>query len=109
MSQRTPKQNNAMYLWHDQVAQTLNDAGFTLLTVLRHDAEIPWSKHAVKEYLWLPIQRAYVGKEHTSDCGKLDYAIIEQILAQHLAEKLGVELPPWPSEESNAPKEENNS
>lgn len=97
--QRTEQQNKALHLWLRQVAECLNDAGFSVMQVLKHDAEIPWNEHLAKEHLWRPLQTVMTGNESTTDQGRLAYSDIEAVLARHLGEKLGVTLPPWPSEE----------
>ena len=95
--QRTPTQNNALHMWLGQVATTLSDAGFDVRAVLKHDAEIPWSKHAVKEYLWRPVQEAMTGKISTTTANTVEYNDICMAITRHLGQKLGVTLPPWPS------------
>jgi len=99
---RTESQNASLHLYLRRVAETLNDAGFSVLQVMRHDAEIPWTEELVKELLWRTIQQAMTGHESSTDCRKTDYAAIEEVLARHIAQSLGVVLPPWPSEQSRA-------
>lgn len=106
MSQRrTEKQSRSLHLWLRQVAETLNDAGYSVMEVMRHDAEIPWNEYRCKELLWRPVQEAMTGHESTTECERLDYSAIEQVIARHLGEKLGVTLPPWPSEFERARNE----
>jgi hypothetical protein len=97
--QRTLQQNKALHLWLRQVSEALNDAGFSVMMTLKHDAEIPWTPERAKELLWRPVQEAMTGNESTADQNKLAYSDIEQVIARHLGQKLGVTLPPFPSEE----------
>lgn len=92
----TPAQFNSLHLWCGQVADCLNDAGFSVMQVLKHDAEIPWSKELVKEHLWRPIQKAMTGEESSKNPSKLEYPEISETLSRHLAQTLGVSIPPWP-------------
>lgn len=93
----TPSQFRALHLWFRQIAQSLNDAGYSVMRVLRHDAEIPWTEALVKEHLWRPIQKAMTGKVSTKDPKKLEYPEISETLSRHLAQTLdGYEPPPWP-------------
>lgn len=94
---RTEAQNAALHLWLRQVAEFLNDAGYPVMKVLRHDAEIPWTEHNAKELLWRPVQEAMTGKESTTACNKLEYSDIEQVISRHIAERIGLTLPPWPT------------
>ncbi len=104
MERRTDTQNASLHLWLRQVAEALNDAGFSVMEVMRHDAEIPWTEHSAKELLWRPVQKVMVGEESTAECNKLDYAAIEQVVSRHISQSTGVTLPPWPSEENRGHK-----
>lgn len=102
MSEITRAQQNSLHLWLRRVADCLNDAGFSVMQVMRHDAEIPWTEASVKELLWRPVQRVMVNHESTTDCDKLDYPAIEEVIARHIAQSIGVTLPAWPSEQTKA-------
>lgn len=92
----TPAQFSALHVWCGLVAIQLNDAGFSVMQVLKHDAEIPWTKELAKEHLWRPIQKAMTGKRSSKDTGKLEYPEISETLSRHLAQTLGITPPPWP-------------
>ena len=81
------------------MAIQLNDAGYSVMQVLKHDAEIPWTKELVKEHLWKPVQQAMTGKRSSKDPGKLEYPDISETLARHLGQTLGINPPPWPVKE----------
>ena len=65
--QRTLQQNKALHLLFTLIAETLNDAGLDMRAVLKPGVEIPWSGETVKDYIWKPIQKIQIGKEHTAD------------------------------------------
>lgn len=94
---RTLSQNAALHKWLTDVANTLNDAGYSVMTTLRHDAEIPWTQHSAKELLWRPVQVAMTGKESSTEPTKLEYPDISETIIRHLSERTGVTLPPWPT------------
>lgn len=94
---RTLSQNAALHVWCQLLADTLNDGGFDMMAVLRHDAEIPWTGTAVKEYLWRPIQKALTDKTSTTEISTVDPTQIHETLCRHLGAKLGVECPAWPT------------
>lgn len=96
---RTIQQNRALHLFLTQLADTLNDAGFDMRAVLKHDAEIPWTPIAAKDHLWRPIQKALTQKDSTTEITTIEPTIIHQTLCRHLGQKLGIECPAWPSRE----------
>lgn len=97
--QRTLTQNRAMHLWCKWLAETLNDAGFDMRRTLKHDAEIPWSAQAVKDFLWRPVQDALTSKQSTTEISTTDPTEIHEALTRHLAQRLGIQCPPWPKRE----------
>lgn len=95
---RTLQQNKALHLFFDMLAKSLNDAGLDQRAVLKPSVSIPWTKTAIKEQLWRPIQKAMYAKHSTTNLMKQEE--IDQIhatLTRHLAEKFGVEYIPFPS------------
>jgi hypothetical protein len=98
--QRTDKQNRSLYKWFDQVADCLNDAGLDMKVVLKPEVEIPWTKESVKNHLWRPIQILMMDKESTAEMETVDPDKVARVISRHLASNLGIELPPWPSNEN---------
>ena len=96
---RTPTQNNALHLYFEQLAETLNNAGLDVRVVLKPDVDIPWSKTMVKELLWRPIQKIYLKKKSTTRLTRAEVDQVYKILDRHLADKFGV-LVDFPSLES---------
>lgn len=95
--QRTLTQNRALHLFFRLLAEELNDAGLDMRTVIREDVDIPWSEASVKEYIWRPVQRALQQKDSTTEADRTEYTEVRDVIARHLAEKFGVEVPPWPT------------
>jgi len=93
---RTLTQNAALHLWFRFLAETLNDAGLDMRSVIRQDVDIPWTGPAVKEYIWRPVQRAMQQKESTADANRTEYTAVRDVIARHLGEKFGVQVPEWP-------------
>lgn len=95
--QRTLTQNAALHKFCQLLADALNDAGFDMKAVLRHDAEIPWTMPSVKEHLWRPVQKALTEKTSTTEITTVEPTAIHETLCRHLADKLGVACPAWPT------------
>lgn len=94
--QRTQSQNRALHLWLGWVAEALNDAGLDMKTVLKQEAEIPWTAESAKEHLWRPIQQIMLAKESTVKADRQEYTQVYETLSRHLQGKLGIVVPPWP-------------
>jgi hypothetical protein len=99
--QRTLTQSRALHLFCTMLADTLNAAGLDMKKTLKPDAEIPWDGAAVKERLWKPIQEAVIGKLSTTEADRIEYSKVFDVLAHHLATKLGVTCPEWPTKQTN--------
>lgn len=95
-SQRTLTQNRALHMWFQWLAETLNDAGLDMRTVIKPEVEIPWSGASVKEYLWRPVQEALIQKHSTTEANRVEYTEVYDVLCRHLGDKFGVQCPPWP-------------
>ena len=89
--QRTPKQNNALHQYFEMVAQTLNDAGYTVQLVLNEKMDLDWDKDMVKELLWRPAQKALIRKNSTTELEKQkDIDLVYDHLTRFLGERFGV-------------------
>ncbi len=89
---RTQKQNRALHLYFTQLAEMLNDAGLDMRTVLKPEIEIPWTPGTIKNQLWRPVQKAYLGKESTTELESPEITKIYEVINRHLA-KFGISLP----------------
>jgi len=108
MKKRTIQQNKALHVFFTLVAEGLNDAGLDMKKVLKPSVDIPWSKETVKDYLWKPIQKIQLKKEHTSELTTKEIDLIYDTLTRHLGEKFGF-YEPFPSIEEIINKIENES
>jgi len=102
--QRTNSQNNAMHLWCEMVAKTLNDAGMEMVVNIpdktRKPWEVPWTKTSVKEQIWRPVQIAMTEKESTTEAERIEYNLIYEAISRRFAQSFGIALPLWPDKES---------
>ena len=97
----TPKQFRSLNLWCDLLAETLNSGGYSVLKVLKQDAEIPWTGSSVKEHLWKPIQAAMYNTGSTTELKRKECGQVVEVLSRHLAESIGIDAPPFPSNYGN--------
>lgn len=96
--QRTNLQNRSLHKFCEMLAEELNNAGYDMKATLKEDAEIPWNKDLVKEFLWKPIQKAMVDKTSTTEMDTTDPSKIHEVLMRHLGSKLGINYIDWPSQ-----------
>lgn len=103
---RTLSQNKALHLFFEQLAEALDDGGYSVQQVLAEAVERPWTKESVKELIWRPIQEAMTGEHSTADLDKLDVDAVYEVLNRHLGQKFGIHVP-FPSEESLSEEQRN--
>lgn len=92
--QRTTRQNNALHLYFEMLAEALNDAGLDMKKMMK--ADIPWNAYNVKNELWRPIQEAMLGKKSTTQLTTKEIDQVYDTLNRLLGERKGVHVP-WPS------------
>lgn len=90
--QRTTKQNKALHLFFEQLADELNDAGLDMRRTLKPGVDIPWSQRSVKEYLWRPIQEAQLGKKSTTELSTQEIDRVLQTITRHLGQRFGIRV-----------------
>ena len=88
--QRTLRQNRALHVMFEQIAEQLNDAGYDMKKVLKPNVDIPWNKDTVKKYLWKPIMKHALLKESTTEMSTKDIDKIFDIIVRHFGEKFGL-------------------
>ena len=98
-SKRSNKQNKALHLFLQLLADELNNAGLDMKKVLKPSVSIDWNKDNVKEYLWKPVQEAISLKKSTTEMTTAEPTKVWEHLNRHLGEKFGVEVPLFPSVE----------
>lgn len=97
--QRSLKQNSALHVWAQLMANALNDAGLSMEVILSHKTSIDWTMYGVKEHIWKPAQEAMTGNESTSTAEKVDYIKVYEVLNRHFSENHGIHVP-WPVRET---------
>src|SRR3990167_7052857 len=99
--QRTLAQNSALHLLFRRIATVLNEAGYDVrktTKVMKEGVELPWSDVVVKELLWRFCQKAILSKHSTKTLKKQEEIdLIYMTLTRFLGERLGIEMPPFPS------------
>ncbi len=88
IQQRTAKQNNALHLYFQMVADSLNSAGLDVRTTLTTtEAEIAWTKTMVKELLWKPLMEIQLGKKSTKEMDTMEIDIVYDTVNAFLAKQ----------------------
>ena len=100
-NQRTLQQNKALHKYFELLAQELNQAGYDMKRTLKPSVDIPWTPDNVKEYLWRPLQEAYLNKYSTTDLTTKDIDKVYDVLNKHLGETTGVTVV-FPSKDTSS-------
>jgi hypothetical protein len=95
---RTYRQNRAIHLLFRRIAEALNEAGFEIKHPFKHDLEIPWSEHSVKDLLYRPIISSYFKIERSSLLDTAQLSESMEILVDAVNRNTGVYVP-IPSQE----------
>lgn len=88
---RTEKQNNALWLFCDQISKELNGAGVpvSVVSVLNgRQVNYDWDKDLVKKLIWNPVQKAHTGKESSrnlkvNELDKVAIPIIDLLTSEY--------------------------
>lgn len=89
---RTSKQNAALHVYFELLAIELNDAGLSMMKVLKPSAEIAWSANSIKQFLWGPIMKALLDKQSTTQLNTGEVSQVYDTLNRHLGEKFGISV-----------------
>lgn len=93
---RTEKQNNAMHLWFRQMAEELNNAGYSATHPFNEEIEVPFTEVLVKEMLYKPIIKAMYDKKSTTGLSGRQLSEAAEVLIRWLVEHKEI-LVPFPS------------
>ena len=99
--QRTSLQNRSLHKYFELVAEQLNDAGYDVKAVLKHQVDVNWSMILVKEIIWKAAQRVSLGKSHTAELTTDEVDKIYKQVDRYTSEKFGIhqEFPHIPDHE----------
>jgi hypothetical protein len=93
--ERTPKQNNSLHLYLEQVSEALDREGFTIQDVVKaiRKAEIRPTKNALKEVVWKPLQKIILGKESTTELTTAEVDKVYEIFNRWLGQEFQIHIP----------------
>src|SRR3990167_6563159 len=97
--QRTIQQNKALHVLFAQIAEALNDAGYSVQTVIKTTHDISFTPYNVKELLWRNFQEMTLGKHSTTELTTKEIDEVYDQLNRFLGEKFGTHIP-FPSLET---------
>lgn len=89
---RTKQQNRSLHLFYKKLAKAFNDAGLDMRKVLSPAIAIPWTEKTIKDLLWRPLQKAYLGKESTTELNTKDIDRIYDVLNREVMAPRGVRV-----------------
>ena len=93
---RTELQNRSLHLYYTMLANAFNEAGLTVMIVLKALFKSPnfaWSAHLVKERIWRDVQEQTVGSTSTTKLGTVAVSMIYDSINRATSDKLGVSVP----------------
>ena len=98
---RSDQQRKAIEVYCREMANLANDAGYEFAAFIEHKklkgTETPWSQELFKEYVWRPVQQAYLNKESTTRLKPDEVTIIYDVVNRKMAEIAGISMvfPNW--------------
>jgi hypothetical protein len=95
----TDSQRNAAWLYMTMKAKQLNEAGLEMRKVLKPTYELPWTKDSFHDHIFIPIQKAMFGTTSMRSLKKLQVSKVYDVIERELAEKFGVDIIEFPSDE----------
>jgi len=90
---RTLKQNRALHLFFNHLAEELNDAGLDMRKTLKPGIDISWNSTTIKEYLFRPIMKAQLGITSTTQLTTKNIDEVFDTINRHLGERFGLHVP----------------
>ncbi len=99
---KTSQQLKAGWLYITQKFTQLNDSGLDQRKVLKQEINIPWTKEAFHDKIWIPVQKAMYGTDSMKDLKKDQLEPIHKVIERELGEKHGAEYIPFPNDEIRA-------
>jgi len=93
---RTELQNRSLHLYFTLLATAFNDAGLTVMVVLKALFKTPnfaWSAHLIKERIWRDVQEQTLGTTSTTKLETVNVSMIYDSINRATSDKLGVSVP----------------
>lgn len=91
---RSHAQNRAMWAWCEMLASALNDAGYDMrLFPYREGIDVPWTKQAIMDTFWRPVQQALTEKASTRDQTTVEVSEVYEAVNRAMAMRTGVSIP----------------
>jgi len=84
------RQRRALHLYFRLLSEALNDAGFTIKTVMKKDWDSSWTMELVKELIWKKFLSVKYGKDSTTEMTTVQVTEIFDDININLGEKLGI-------------------
>jgi hypothetical protein len=94
-TKRTDRQNRALHLWFEQVAEVMEESGMDMRNVIK--VPLTPTPYLVKEEMWKPIQEKLFGTKSTSELNVDEVDKIQKIMSEAMARSLKISVP-FPSE-----------
>ena len=96
----TDNQRKAFHKGCQELADHLNETGRDMRAVLKHDVDIPWTKDAVKNFLFRPIMKAMYGYESHTELKKIEeVSKLWDVTMKYLGQNAHVEYMEFPHRE----------
>tara|TARA_R110002020_G_C16295509_1_gene772761 strand:- start:2167 stop:2625 length:459 start_codon:yes stop_codon:yes gene_type:complete len=93
---RTELQNRSLHLYFTLLANAFNEAGLTVMVVLKALFKSPnfaWSAYLIKERIWRDVQEQTLGTTSTTKLETVDVGMIYESINRATSDKLGVSVP----------------
>ena len=93
---RTELQNRSLHLYFTLLATAFNEAGLTVMVVLKALFKTPnfaWSAPLIKERIWRDVQEQTLGTTSTTKLETIGVSMIYESINMATSEKLGVSVP----------------
>ena len=97
---RTPKQNNCLHEYCEELARKLNEAGYDFNDGKIIRLPVSFTKENVKEYMFKRVMRAlFPDKESTTELTTVQVQEVYENMSRFIGDSFGVHVS-WPSQES---------
>jgi hypothetical protein len=100
--QRTTSQNKSLHRWFRQIADKGNESGIGLRCLMDNIRVEDWplTEENVKDTFKVVMGACYPDKSSTTELSTAEMAHLVEIWIKFFGERIGLELPPFPSEDS---------